>query len=266
MVKDQYFDEDAFKWLDENDLSYTIWNNKYRYNHESLEQWFNRVSSGDEQIKRLIREKKFLFGGRTLSNINTDKQGSYSNCYSYGFVGDSLDEIMQASTDIAKTFKAQGGQGLSLSKIRPKGANIHNAFTSDGIVPFMEIFNTVTSSISQGGSRKGALLMSLDIWHPEAETFIKIKSDLNKINKANLSLEIDDEFMQAVIDGKTSIKRVFKYENGSYEYEVNPVKLFDILCEHAYKYAEPGVLFTNKLRNYNIMEYVPEYQIETCNP
>lgn len=254
------------EWLNGNQLSIDIWNNKYRYKEETLEEWFDRVSSKDPVIKRLIKEKKFLFGGRTLSNINTDKKGSYSNCYSHGYIEDSLDDIMQAATNLANTYKVQGGQGLSLSKIRPKGAKIKDTFESDGIVPFMEIFNTVTSSISQGGSRKGALMISLDIWHPEAATFITIKSDLKKINKANLSLEIDDEFMQAVADGVTEVQREFKYEGNTYSYTVNPVKLFALLCENACKYAEPGVLFTDEFRNYNLMQYVPTYNIETCNP
>lgn len=189
-----------------------------------------------------------MFGGRTLANRGTNK-GSYSNCYSEGFVPDSLDGIMDTAKHLAMTYKAQGGQGISLSKIRSKGASIGGKFKSDGIVPFMEIFNTVTESVSQGGSRKGALLMSLDINHPEAETFMTIKSNLKKINKANLSMEIDNRFMEKVISGDSNANR-----------------LFDILSEQACKYAEPGVIFTNRFRNYNLMEFVDEYQIETCNP
>lgn len=254
------------EWLNGNQLSIDIWNNKYRWNNETLDEWFKRVSSGNPVIERLIKDKKFLFGGRTLSNINTDKKGSFSNCYSHGFVEDSLDDIMQTATDIAKTFKVQGGQGLSLSKIRPKGAKIGGQFESDGIVPFMEIFNRVTESISQGGSRKGALMMSIDIWHPEAEKFITIKSDLNKINKANLSLEIDDKFMDDVIKGVTEKEKVFKYEGGEYKYTINPTKLFEIICQQAWNYAEPGILYTNRLRNYNMLELDDEYNIETTNP
>ena len=127
------------EWLNDNQLSIDIWNKKYRWNNESLEDWFKRVSGNNSNIAKLIREKKFLFGGRTLSNRGTDKQGSFSNCYSHGFVKDSLDDIMNTAYDIAMTFKAQGGQGISLSKIRPKGALIHNQFKSDGIIPFMEI-------------------------------------------------------------------------------------------------------------------------------
>jgi len=254
------------EWLNGNELSCTIWNNKYRYNEESLDEWFERVSGGYEPIKRLIQEKKFLFGGRTLSNRGTNK-GSYSNCYSIGYVPDDLDGIMDVNTKIAKTFKSQGGQGLSLSKIRPKGTTIGGKFTSDGIVPFMEIFNTTTSSISQGGSRKGALMMSLDVWHKEIETFISIKEDLNRINKANLSVEIDDAFMEAVknnVDGDVLVKRV--YAGHEIEYTINPVRVFEKICKSALKSAEPGVIFTNRFRNYNIMEFVNEYQVETCNP
>lgn len=148
------FDKQAFEWLNENQLSYDIWNNKYRFNNESFDEWLRRVSDSNKDIERLIREKKFLFGGRTLANRGTDK-GSYSNCYSHGYIEDSLEGIMDAAKNIAMTFKAQGGQGLSLSKIRPKGSLIAGKFKSDGIVPFMEIFNTVTESVSQGGSRKG---------------------------------------------------------------------------------------------------------------
>ena len=242
------FCKEAYDWLDGNQLSYDIWNKKYRYNNENFEEWLDRVSGGKEHIRDLIKAKKFLFGGRTLANRGTDR-GSYSNCYSHGYIEDSLEGIMDAAKNIAMTFKAQGGQGLSLSKIRPKGSMIAGKFKSDGIVPFMEIFNTVTESVSQGGSRKGALLMSLNINHPEAETFMTIKSDLKKINKANLSVEIDDTFMKKVEAGDTEASR-----------------LFNILCEQACKYAEPGVIFTNKFRNYNLMEFVDSYQIETCNP
>lgn len=254
------------EWLNENELSIDIWKNKYRCGNETLDEWFKRVSSGNPVIERLIKDKKFIFGGRTLSNINTKKSGSYSNCYSHGYVPDSLEGIMEVANNIALTFKAQGGQGISLSKVRPKGALIKGQFESDGIIPFMEIFNTVTSSISQGGSRKGALMMSIDIWHPEASQFITIKSDLNKINKANLSLEIDDEFMDAIEKGITELHRTFDYESGSFEYTVNPVKLFDLICQQAWDYAEPGIIYTNRFRNYNLMEYVDDYQIETSNP
>ena len=129
------------QWLGkDNKLGIDVWQKKYRYGDESFDDWLDRVSGGDKELRQLILEKKFLFGGRTLSNRGTDKKGSFSNCYSRGFVEDDLDDIMQANTDIATTFKAQGGQGISLSKLRPKGCGInHGQFKSDGIVPFMAV-------------------------------------------------------------------------------------------------------------------------------
>lgn len=262
------------EWLGEdNILGIDIWKNKYRENNESFDEWLDRVSGGDYELKMLILEQKFLFGGRTLSNRGTNKKGSFSNCYSRGFVEDNLEDLMQANTDIAKTFKAQGGQGISLSKIRPRGCDINNGqFKSDGIIPFMEIYNRTTQSISQGGSRKGALIMSLDIWHKEAEDFIKIKSEnAERINKANLSLEIDDDFMECVRQYYAhGIERVVKvekeYEGNKIEYEVTPIKLYKLMMQKAYDWAEPGCIFTDRFRNYNLMQFCDDYQIETCNP
>ena len=262
------------EWLGEdNILGIDIWRNKYRENDESFDEWLDRVSGGDYELKMLILEQKFLFGGRTLSNRGTNKKGSFSNCYSRGFVEDNLEDLMQANTDIAKTFKAQGGQGISLSKIRPKGCDINGGqFKSDGIIPFMEIYNRTTQSISQGGSRKGALIMSLDIWHKEAEDFIKIKSEnAERINKANLSLEIDDNFMECVHDyyvhGLERVVKVEKeYEGNKIEYEVTPIKLYKLMMQKAYDWAEPGCIFTDRFRNYNLMQFCDDYQIETCNP
>ena len=261
------------EWLgNDNQLGIDIWEKKYRYNGESFDEWLDRVSGGDEDLRQLIKEKKFLFGGRTLANRGTGKKGSFSNCYSRGFIKDSLEDLMQAATDIAQTFKAQGGQGLSLSKVRPKGCGINGGqFASDGIVPFMEIYNRVTESISQGGSRKGALIMTLDIWHKEAPEFITIKSEEGRIQKANLSLEIDEKFMECVkryyeTGEKETVHIERDYEGNKVEYDVVPADLYKLMMEKAWDWAEPGCIFTERFRNYNLMEYCDDYMIETCNP
>ena len=260
------------EWLDENNqLGIDIWNKKYRFNNESFDEWLNRVSGKDVNLRQLILDQKFLFGGRTLANRDTGKKGSFSNCYSIGYVPDNLDSILDTAHKIGMTFKAQGGQGLSLSKIRPKNSDINGQFKSDGIIPFMEIFNTVTSSISQGGSRKGALMMSLDIWHKEAEQFITIKSKEGKIEKANLSLEIDDEFMRCVeedFENKTETSKQItrEYDGGRVVYEVYPIRLYKKMMETVYDWGEPGCIFTTRFRNYNMMQYCDNYEIETCNP
>jgi len=261
------------EWLGaDNELGISIWENKYRFNGESFDEWLDRVSGGNQALRQLILEKKFLFGGRTLANRGTGKKGSFSNCYSRGFIKDDLVDILQANVDIGLTFKEQGGQGLSLSKLRPKGCGINNGqFKSDGIIPFMEIYNRTTESISQGGSRKGALIMTLDIWHKEAQDFITIKSQTGKIEKANLSLEIDDTFMVYVDHyyrtGEEITVTVHRDYNGNeIEYEVCPIKLYKLMMEKAYDWAEPGCIFVNPFRNYNLMEHYDDYQIETSNP
>lgn len=261
------------EWLGtDNELGKSIWSKKYKFNGENFDKWVTRVSGGNKELAKLIYEKKFLFGGRTLSNRGTGKKASFSNCYSYGFVKDDLDGLLQAAKDIAMTYKSQGGQGLSLSKVRPIGTGINGGqFTSDGIIPFMEIYNRVTESISQGGSRKGALLMSLDAWHKESDRFIKIKSEEGRIQKANLSVEIDDEFMRAVKKFYDSgevvtkhIKRV--YDGNAVEYDITPINLYRLMIEKAWDWGEPGCIFTNRFRNYNMMEKDSDYIIETCNP
>lgn len=257
------------EWLN-TELGIEIWKKKYRYKDESFEEWLDRVSGKDENVKQLIRDKKFLFGGRTLSNRGLN-DGSYSNCYSSGYVEDTLEDIMNVNTKLAMTYKAQGGQGVSLSKIRPKGSLINGRYQSDGIVPIMEMYNKTTESIIQGGSRKGALMISIDVKHKEAETFINIKSDISRINKANLSVEIDDEFMEIVEKSyKTQTEIPLHvsrwYGSQKIEYTIIPIILYKKLIKQAHASAEPGVLFTNRFRNYNIMEFCPEYEIETSNP
>lgn len=261
------------EWLGEhNRLGIDIVKNKYIHNNESFPEFIQRVSGGNERIANVILQKKFLFGGRTLSNRGTDINGSFSNCYSSGYVKDSLTDIMKTMNELALTYKAQGGQGISLTKLRPKGTPVGNGeYTSDGIVPFMELANQTTESISQGGSRKGALIITLDIWHKQAPEFITIKSDTNKIKKANLSLEIDDEFMEIVEkdlkNGTTTVLSVVRtYGKHMVEYEVVPVKLFTLMAEQAWDNGEPAPIYTNKFRNYNLMQFVKGYDIEICNP
>lgn len=139
-------------WLGcENELGLSIVNKKYRRNNESFPTWLQRVSGGDPELKRLILTKKFLLGGRSMANRGIDSPSSYFNCYSSGFVEDSYYDIMQTAMNIGLTFKGEGGQGISLSKLRPQGTPVGKQYTSDGIVPFMRIYNEVTAGTSQGG-------------------------------------------------------------------------------------------------------------------
>lgn len=254
------------EWLGkDNTLGLDICERKYRHNGENFNDFLDRVSNGDEELRQLILEKKFLLGGRTMANRGLDTKATYFNCYSIGFVPDDFKGIMDVAKNIGLTFKAQGGQGLSLSKIRPKGTAIGKDYSSDGIIPFMKLYNEVTAATSQGGARKGALIMSVDARHKEAIDFIKVKTEAGVCEKANLSLEIDNDFMDAVRDDKL-IREDREYSEHKVSYEINPGKIFHELAENSWDWAEPGVLFTNRLRNYNLMQYDDEYQIETTNP
>ena len=260
------------EWLGaDNQLGINIITNKYMHN-ETFDEFIERISNGNNELKRIILEKKYLHGGRTLSNYNTNNGASTSNCYSSGYCPDDTAGILELNKNLGLTYKAQGGQGLSLSKVRPKGCRISKGgYETDGIIPFMQMFDTTTASISQGGSRKGALMMSLDCWHKEVKDFITIKTDLNLITKANLSVEIDDEFMEMVElyynDGTELSKNVtFHYDGGFTTYEIKPIEIYKLICKTAHEYAEPGVIYTNRFRNYNLMEFDNEYEIVTGNP
>lgn len=260
------------EWLGkDNKLGIDIIVNKYMHD-ESFDEFIDRISNGNKELKRIILEKKYLHGGRTLSNYNTNNGASTSNCYSSGYCPDDTVGILELNKRLGLTYKAQGGQGVSLSKIRPKGCKISKGgYETDGIIPFMQMFDTTTASISQGGSRKGALMMSLDCWHKEVKDFITIKTDTNLITKANLSVEIDDDFMNAVMayynTGEEVVRDItFNYDGGSITYEVKPIEIYKLICKTAHEYAEPGLIYTNKFRNYNLMEFDDEYEIVTGNP
>lgn len=262
----------AKEWLGENNqIGIDIFENKYQHGNETIEEFADRVSGGDKELAQLILDKKFLFGGRVLANRGIEGGGNYYNCYSDGYVPDSMNGILDTAKTLGITYKSQGGQGISLSKIRPAGTPVGEHYESDGIVPFMRLFNEVTNTVSQGGARKGALMMSLDIRHKEAEKFITIKSQDGEIEKANLSLEIDDEFMEAVAEYYETGKRVVLHEKREYsghtiEYDIVPIDLYKLMMETVYDWGEPGCIFTNRFRNYNLMEYDNEYNVETSNP
>ena len=260
------------EWLGEdNVIGRDIWERKYRHGDETLDEWFDRVSGGDTRLRNLISQRKFLFGGRTLANRGVEGSGNYFNCFSLGFIDDDYVAIMDALKEVGITFKTQGGQGVSMSKLRPKGAPIGEHYCSDGIMPFIEMLNCVTQGTSQGGSRKGALMISLDATHKEVMDFINIKTDVNAITKANLSLEIDDKFMEAVkqyyIDGSKVVLHIrHTYSGHKVEYDITPIDVYKRMMEVVWDYGEPGCIFTEKFRNYNFLEYDIRYQIETSNP
>lgn len=152
------------EWLGkDNELGINIWERKYQQyipskgRKETFEEWLDRVSGGDEDVKKLILEKKFLFGGRILANRGMDKEGrriTYSNCYVLD-TDDSIEKIYETAYGLARTYSFGGGVGVDLSKLRPSGAKVNNAANSTtGPLSFAEIFEKTTEVIGQQGRRK----------------------------------------------------------------------------------------------------------------
>ena len=144
------------EWLGEdNKLGIDIWEKKYRYGTETFDEWLDRVSGGNFTIRKLIQEKKFLFGGRILSNRNILGNKTYSNCYVITPPEDNLESIFDAAKKLARTFSYGGGCGIDIGKLCPKDAKVNNtAKKSSGAVSFMDLYNLTTGLIGQNGRRK----------------------------------------------------------------------------------------------------------------
>lgn len=259
------------EWLGEdNSLGIDIWKKKYQYNNETFDEWLDRISDGNDNIRQLIIDKKFLFGGRILSNRGLDKLGrkiSLSNCYVITPPEDSIESIFECASKLARTYSYGGGCGIDISKLAPKGSKINNAANeTTGAVSFMELYNLVTSLIGQNG-RRGAMMISLSCNHPDLEDFIGIKSDLNKITKANISIRITDEFMNAVKNRDKFTLSFTRIETGvSIVKMVDAYDIFKKICEMNWDYAEPGVLFWDRIENWNLLSEDNEFEYAGVNP
>lgn len=256
------------EWLGEgNQLGIDIWEKKYRYENENFEEWLDRISGDNHNIKELIREKKFLFGGRILANRNIPGNKTYSNCYVIAQPEDNLESIFDAAKKLARTFSYGGGCGIDIGKLCPKDAKVNNtAKKSSGAVSFMDLYNLTTGLIGQNG-RRGALMLSMPVNHPDIEDFIYIKSDLNKITQANISVRVDDKFMNAVKNNEDYELTFTRPENGeTITRIVNAKELFHKICEMNWNYAEPGVLFWDRISNHNLLVNDDRFEYAGTNP
>ena len=259
------------QWLGEdNKLGMDIWHKKYQQNNETFDEWLDRVSGGNEDLKQLIIEKKFLFGGRILSNRGMNKLGqkvTYSNCYVIAPPEDNIESIFEAASKLARTFSYGGGCGLDISKLAPRGAQVNNtAKETTGSVSFMELYNLITSLIGQNG-RRGALMLSLDCNHPDLEEFISVKNDLDKITKANISVRVTDEFMKAVVN-KENFDLTFVREETGEEIRktVYAPDIFRQLCENNWNFGEPGILYWDRIKEYNLLGKDKNFEFAGVNP
>ena len=257
------------KWqMDE--LQKSIWTNKYQCNNESFDDWIERVSGNNPKIAKLIRERKFLFAGRILANRGLPKEGikvTYSNCYVLQPPEDNLESIFDTAKKLARTFSYGGGVGFDISKLRPSGALVHNsAKTTTGAVSFMDLYSMTTGLIGQRG-RRGALMISMDINHPDIEDFIDVKTDLKKVTKANISVRINDKFMESVENKEKYVCRFIVEEtNEVIEKEVDAYKLFMKLITNNWDFAEPGILFWDNIERYHLLSEDKEFKYAGVNP
>ena len=212
-----------------------------------------------EQIFELLDHFRYVIpqGGPMTGIGNNLQVASLSNCFVIGHKNpaDSYGGIFRMDEEQVQLMKRRGGVGHDLSHIRPTGSPVLNsALTSTGIVPFMERYSNSTREVAQDG-RRGALMLSLMIKHPDAERFIDAKVDTGKVTGANVSIKIDDEFMRAAMEGK-SYRQQFPIgaAEPAYVQDIDARKLWDKIIHNAWKSAEPGVLFWDTI----IRESVPD--------
>lgn len=257
------------EWLGkENQLGIDIWKKKYQRNGESFEDWLDRVSGGDADVAELIADKKFLFGGRILSNRGIDDEKvTYSNCYVISPPEDNIESIYDTAKKLARTYSYGGGCGIDISKLAPCGAKVNNqAKSTSGAVSFMDTFSQVTEQIGQNG-RRGALMISIDCTHPDLEKFITVKSDLNKVTSANISVRVTDRFMVAVKNDEDWELYYKRNETGEeIKKTVKARDIFDLLCRNNWDYAEPGILYWDRITNWNLVSNDKSFEYAGVNP
>ncbi|WP_316814688.1 adenosylcobalamin-dependent ribonucleoside-diphosphate reductase [Pedobacter nyackensis] len=225
------------------------------------------------EVFELIRNFKYIIPqGSPMTGIGNPHQiASLSNCFVIGNEGDSdsYGGIMKIDQEQVQLMKRRGGVGHDLSHIRPKGSPVKNsALTSTGIVPFMERYSNSTREVAQDG-RRGALMLSVAIKHPDSEDFIDAKMEQGKVTGANVSVRIDDAFMNAVASGESYQQQYpINSSNPLYKKNIDPAQLWKKIVHNAWRSAEPGILFWDTI----IRDSVPDcyadlgYQTVSTNP
>jgi ribonucleoside-diphosphate reductase alpha chain len=292
-----YTSDEAFqaslKYFNGDDLAARVWVNKYALKdshgnifeltpddmHRRLAKEIARVEKtynnplDEEEIYNVLKDFKYIVpqGGPMTGIGNNFQVASLSNCFVIGNEGnsDSYGGIMKIDQEQVQLMKRRGGVGHDLSHIRPKGSPVKNsALTSTGLVPFMERFSNSTREVAQDG-RRGALMLSVLIKHPDSENFIDAKLEQGKVTGANVSVKIDDEFMRAVETGHAYTQNYPVYSNEPvFERETDASRLWNKIVYNAWKSAEPGILFWDTI----IRESVPDcyadlgYRTVSTNP
>ncbi|MCX7552448.1 adenosylcobalamin-dependent ribonucleoside-diphosphate reductase [Marinicella sp. S1101] len=282
--------EAALKYFKGDDLAARVWVNKYALKdshghiyeltpddmHQRLAAEIARIEKSyknplsKSQICDLIKDFKYLVpqGGPMTGIGNPYQIASLSNCFVIGNTGlaDSYGGICKIDEEQVQLMKRRGGVGHDLSHVRPKGSAVKNsALTSTGIVPFMERYSNSTREVAQDG-RRGALMLSVSIEHPDAEDFIDAKMEQGKVTGANVSVRIDDAFMQAVVSNAIYQQ---KYPINSHEPQftqtIKAKKLWKKIIHNAWQSAEPGILFWDTIIRESVADCYAEMGFETVS-
>ena len=272
------------------DLAATVWANKYALKdsmgkiyertpddmHRRIAREVARIEKrypnplSEDEVFELIRDFRYIVPqGSPMTGIGNNFQvASLSNCFVIGHDGDadSYGGIMKIDQEQVQLMKRRGGVGHDLSHIRPKGSPVLNsALTSTGIVPFMERYSNSTREVAQDG-RRGALMLSISIKHPDAEGFIDAKLTAGKVTGANVSVKINDEFMDAVVN-KKSYRQQYPIHSGNpiYEKEIDAAKLWEKIIHNAWKSAEPGILFWDTITHESVADCYADLGFRTVS-
>ncbi len=238
---------------------------KYLLNNESKKDFIKRVSIQRPALEKILRHKEAIFGGRNLYAIGRDGNITGSNCYVTEDPLDNLESIYKVDYQIARTYSYGGGQGMNLSNIRPKGAKVNNSSnTTPGVMVFAEKYSHTTLNTQQD-NRRGALMLVLNVDHPDIIDFITTKLDLNKINGANISIALTDEFMKAVENDDTWIMK-FETPYELIEKKLKAKLLLELIAYSAHTMGDPGIMFIDKMNDYHFLSEYEEVKFTATNP
>ncbi len=241
---------------------------KYRGPNESFVESQDRLAatlSDNEEhrqvLKDILRNQRFLAAGRVQSAIGSGRDVTAFNCFVSSTIEDSSESIMRVATEAFETMRQGGGIGYDFSKIRPKGDRIVSQDSiASGPVSFMEIFNAVCGTVASAGHRRGAQMGVLRVDHPDIEEFLRAKQDQTSLTNFNVSIGVTDEFMDCVVDGKPF---ELKFNDKVYK-RIDAGALWDEIMRGTYDWAEPGVLFLDRINQENNLHYMED--ISATNP
>lgn len=241
---------------------------KYRSEGESFREGCTRFSNAladnpqhFQELREIVGDMRFLGGGRTQAAIGSPRNVTAFNCFVSGTIEDSMDSIMSKAAESAQTMRLGGGIGYDFSTLRPRGDNIVSLDSrSSGPISFMAIFDAICHTISSAGHRRGAQMGVLRVDHPDIEEFIRAKQNEDNLKAFNISVGITDEFMEAV---KADTMFDLKFEGKVYK-QVRASALFEEIMRSTWDWAEPGVLFIDRINEMNNLYYCED--IVATNP